>query len=345
MKVQLWFVAVVVSAITVIGISVKSLAGEPMRSLGRAQVWLNSRPLSAGDLRGKVVLIDFWTYTCINWRRTLPYLRAWEQKYKDQGLVIIGVHTPEFSFEKNVDNVRAAAMAQKVDYPIVIDSDYTIWEAFANHYWPALYVIDAQGRIRYHQFGEGEYKRSEVIIQQLLTEAGHNAFDHALVSADAQGAEAAADLKDLATPETYVGYAQADNFASPGEELRDRPRAYSAPALLKLNQWALAGDWTMRKESVLLNTSNGKISYRFHARDLHLIMGCAVRGRSVRFRVLIDGRPPGTSHAADIDDEGFGAINEPRMYQLIRQPTAIADRQFEIEFLDPGVEVYDFTFG
>src|SRR5215831_4385871 len=343
---QLWPVAVLMSVITTtVGISAKLPVERPMPSLGRTNAWLNSEPLSAADLRGKVVLIDFWTYTCINWRRTLPYLRAWARKYQDQGLVVIGVHTPEFSFEKDVDNVRRAAKEQKVDYPIAIDSDYAIWNAFSNQYWPALYFVDAQGRIRHHQFGEGEYERLEVLIQQLLTEAGHNAFDRALVSADAHGAEVAADWKNLATPETYLGYARSESFASPGEQLLDRPRVYAVPALLKPNEWALTGGWTMRNESAVLNKAKGKISYRFHARDLHLVMGPAARGASVRFRVLIDGQPPGTSRGVDIDDEGHGRLDEPRMYQLIRQPTPIADRQFEIEFLDRGAEVFVFTFG
>jgi len=342
---QLWLAAALVSVVASVGVAAKWPFEGPMPSLGRANAWLNSQPLSAADLRGKVVLIDFWTYTCINWRRTAPYVRAWAQKYKDQGLVVIGVHTPEFSFEKDVDNVRRAANEQKVDYPIAIDSDRAIWNAFHNQYWPALYLIDAQGRIRHHQFGEGEYQQSEVIIQQLLTEAGHNGFERAPVSADGHGAEVAADWQNLATPETYVGYEHAVNFVSPGEELLDRPRVYAVPALLKLNEWALAGDWTMRKESAVLSKANGRISYRFHARDLNLIMGPAALGTRVRFRVLIDGQPPGKSHGVDVDEEGHGRIDEPRMYQLIRQPTPIADRQFEIEFFDPGAEVFDFTFG
>ncbi|HXA35641.1 MAG TPA: thioredoxin family protein [Steroidobacteraceae bacterium] len=342
---RLWLAGSLLSVVTSIGIAAKWPFEGPMSSLGRANAWLNSQPLSAADLRGKVVLIDFWTYTCINWRRTAPYVRAWAQKYKDQGLVVIGVHTPEFSFEKDVDNVRRAAKEQKVDYPIAVDSDRAIWNAFGNQYWPALYLIDAKGRIRHHQFGEGEYEQSEVIIQQLLSEAGHNAFERAPVSADAQGAEVAADWQSLATPETYVGYEHAVNFVSPGEELLDRPRVYAVPALLKLNEWALAGDWTMRKESAALRKANGRISYRFHARDLNLVMAPAAGGTSVRFRVLIDGQPPGKSHGVDVDEEGQGRIDEPRMYQLIRQPIPIADRQFEIEFLDPGAEVFDFTFG
>jgi thiol-disulfide isomerase/thioredoxin len=314
-------------------------------SLARATAWLNSEPLRAQDLRGKVVLIDFWTYTCINWRRTLPYVRAWAQKYRDQGLVVIGVHTPELSFEKDIDNVRRIAQEQQVDYPIAIDSEYAIWNAANNHYWPAAYLVDAQGRIRHHQFGEGDYEQFEVIIQQLLVEAGHSSFERQLVSVEGQGAEASADWGNLRSPETYVGYASAENFASPGGAARDRPGDYATPARLQLNEWAFAGNWTVRKEFAALNKANGTISYRFHARDLHLVMGPAARGASIRFRVLLDGQPPGPSHGVDVDDEGHGRLDESRMYQLIRQPAAITDRQFEIEFLDPGAEVFIFTFG
>jgi thiol-disulfide isomerase/thioredoxin len=314
-------------------------------SLGGATGWLNSPPLTAAGLRGKVVLIDVWTYTCINWLRTLPYVRAWAEKYKDQGLVVIGVHSPEFAFEKNVENVRRAAKDMRVDYPIAIDSDFAIWRALKNEYWPALYLIDAQGRIRHHQFGEGEYEQSERIIQQLLSEAGSGGIGRGLVSIDARGAEAAADWSNLKSPENYVGYGRTENFASPGGAVSDKPRVYAAPAQLKLNHWALSGDWTMQKQATVLNKPNGRIAYRFHARDLHLVMGPAARGTSVRFRVLIDGQPPGAAHGVDVDDQGNGTATEQRMYQLIRQPKPIADRKFEIEFLDPGVEAFAFTFG
>ena len=314
-------------------------------SLDGATAWLNSPRLTPAGLRGKVVLVQVWTYTCINWLRTLPYVRAWAEKYKDQGLVVIGVHSPEFGFEHNLDNVRRAAKDQNVDYPIAIDSDYAIWNAFKNQYWPALYFVDAQGRIRHHQFGEGDYEQSEAIIQQLLAEAGHSSFERQLVSIAGHGAEAGADWKSLRSPETYVGYARAERFASPGGELLDKSRVYAAPARLKLNELALAGDWTMKKESAVLNKANGKIAYGFHARDLHLVMGAAARGTSVRFRVLIDGQPPSASRGVDVDDEGHGTVDEPRMYQLIRQKGPIKDVTFEIEFLDPGVEVFSFTFG
>jgi len=314
-------------------------------SLGGATGWLNSSPLTPSSLRGKVVLIDFWTYTCINWLRTLPYVRAWAEKYKDQGLVVIGVHTPEFAFEKNVDNVRRAAKDMRVGYPIALDSDYAIWRAFDNEYWPALYFVDAQGHIRHHQFGEGEYEQSERVIQQLLVEAGVGGIGHDLVSVDARGAEAAADWGSLNSPENYVGYERTKNFASPGGTASDEPHVYAAPSQLKLNNWALSGDWTVQKHLTVLDKPNGRIAYRFHARDLNLVMGPASQGAPVRFRVLIDGQPPDAAHGIDVDDQGKGTVTEQRLYQLIRQPRPITDRRFEIEFLDPGVETFAFTFG
>jgi len=314
-------------------------------SLGGASGWLNSQPLTKDGLRGKVVLVDFWTYTCINWLRSLPYVRGWAGKYKEQGLVVIGVHTPEFRFEKDVDNVRRAVEDMKIDFPIAIDNDYAIWRAFDNHYWPALYVIDAQGRIRHHQFGEGGYERSERIIQQLLGETGITGIGDQLAAVEARGVEAEADWADLKSPENYLGHERTENFVSPGGAVVDKRRVYAAPARVKLNDWALSGDWTVKKDAVVLNKANGRIAYRFHARDLHLVMGAAVRGASVRFRVLIDGQPPGAAHGTDVDDQGNGTVAEQRLYQLIRQSTPIADRQFEIEFLDPGVEAFAFTFG
>ena len=314
-------------------------------SLGGASGWLNSQPLTKDGLRGKVVLVDFWTYTCINWLRSLPYVRGWAGKYKEQGLVVIGVHTPEFRFEKDVDNVRRAVEDMKIDFPIAIDNDYVIWRAFDNHYWPALYVIDAQGRIRHHQFGEGGYERSERIIQQLLGETGITGIGDQLAAVEARGVEAEADWADLKSPENYLGHQRTENFVSPGGAVVDKRRVYAAPARVKLNDWALSGDWTVKKDAVVLNKANGRIAYRFHARDLHLVMGAAVRGASVRFRVLIDGQPPGAAHGTDVDEQGNGTVAEQRLYQLIRQSTPIADRQFEIEFLDPGVEAFAFTFG
>jgi thiol-disulfide isomerase/thioredoxin len=314
-------------------------------SLGGATLWLNSQPLTAAGLRGKVVLVEFWTYTCINWRRQLPYVRAWADKYRDRGLVVIGVHTPEFVFEKNVDNVRREATDMRVDYPIAIDSDGAIWRAFKNEYWPALYFIDAQGHIRHHHFGEGAYERSETVIQQLLAEAGYAGVSHELVSVDAQGAEAAADWASLGSPETYARHRDIERFASPGGAVLRRRHAYAAPARLALNEWALAGVWTLGDDAAVLDEANGRIMYRFHARDVNLIMGPAARGTSARFRVLIDGRPPGAAHGTDVDEQGYGMVTEQRLYQLVRQPAPIADRQFEIEFLVPGVEAFAFTFG
>jgi thiol-disulfide isomerase/thioredoxin len=304
----------------------------PMPSLARADAWLNSRPLSTQELRGKVVLVDFWTYTCINWRRTLPYLRAWDAKYRDHGLVIVGVHTPEFSFERQVDNVRRAAQEQGVDYPIALDGEYAIWKAFDNHYWPAVYLVDARGHIRHQQFGEGDYEQLERVIQKLLADAGRSGFARELVTPDARGAEVAADWNNLGSPETYVGSQQAE-------------RKVSATSQLKLNQWALTGDWSTRLESALLNKAGGRIRYRFHARDVHVVMAPTTRSAPIRFRVSVDGQPPRASHGVDVDAEGNGTLDQPRMYQLIRQPPPIADRQIEIEFLDAGAEVFVFTFG
>ncbi len=316
-----------------------------MPSLGGAAGWLNSPPLTVAGLRGKVVVIDFWTYTCINWLRQLPYVRAWAEKYKDRGLVVIGVHSPEFAFEKNGDNVRRAAADLKVGYPVAIDSDHRIWRAFKNNVWPALYFVDAQGRIRHHQFGEGGYEQSEAIIQQLLAEAGVRDAGHERVAVNPQGAEAAADWGSLKSPENYVGYERTEGFASPGGALQDTRRMYTVPARLRLNQWALSGEWTIGPQATVLNKPNGRIAYRFHARDLHLVMGPAARGTSVRFRVLVDGLPPGAAHGGDVDALGNGTVTEQRLYQLIRQPKPIAERQFEIEFLDPGLEAFAFTFG
>jgi thiol-disulfide isomerase/thioredoxin len=316
-----------------------------LASLPRADEWLNSPPLTETDLRGKVVLVDFWTYTCINWLRTLPYVRAWAEKYRDKGLVVIGVHSPEFSFENNPDNVHWAVKALRVDYPVAVDSEHAIWRAFDNQYWPALYFVDSQGRIRHQNFGEGEYEQSEMIIRRLLAEAGGGGMADDLVSVDAGGLEAPADWSSLRSPENYVGYARTRGFASPEGAAPDKPRMYELPAGLRLNDWALSGDWTMKREAVALNKANGRIAYRFHARDLHLVMGPAVPGTNVRFRVLIDGQPPGAAHGSDVDEQGSGSATRQRLYQLIRQPKPIADRQFEIEFLDPGVQAFAFTFG
>jgi thiol-disulfide isomerase/thioredoxin len=314
-------------------------------SLAGASGWLNSPPLTAMDLRGRVVLVNFWTYTCINWLRQLPYVRAWAEKYQGDGLVVLGVHTPEFDVEHDLDNVRRAVTELRVDYPVAIDNDYAIWDAFNNRYWPALYFVDAQGRIRHHRFGEGDYEQSEAIIQRMLTEAGTGRIGHELVSVDAGGVEAAADWESLWSPENYLGYGRTENFASSNGAILDTPHGYAAPARLGLNHWALSGDWTVNRQAIVLNQAEGRIRYRFHARDLHLVMAPAGPGSPVRFRVHIDEQPPGAAHGADVDEQGNGTLTDPRLYQLVRQPGPVSDRTFEITFLDPGVQAYAFTFG
>ncbi|WP_237180110.1 thioredoxin family protein [Rhodoplanes sp. Z2-YC6860] len=316
-----------------------------LASLERASEWLNSGPLTASALRGKVVLVDFWTYTCINWRRTAPYVRAWAEKYKDQGLVVVGVHSPEFAFEKNVSNIRWAVKDMKIDYPVAVDSEHVIWRAFSNQYWPALYFIDAKGRVRYQYFGEGSYAQSEMMIQALLREAGAKDVGRETVSVDPGGLEVAADWGNLRSPESYVRYDGIGTFASPGGAALDQPRMYSLPAQLRQNEWALSGDWTIRQDASALNKPGGRIAYRFHARDLHMVMGPASPGMSVKFRVLIDGQPPGAAHGTDVDEQGNGTITEQRLYQLIRQHGAVQEREFQIEFFAPGAEAFAFTFG
>jgi thiol-disulfide isomerase/thioredoxin len=356
-----WLLLIVIfaSAIALPGVGLSQEGSQPGRPkpkaaplpiegelpVARATEWLNSQPLTAADLQGKVILIDFWTYSCVNWRRTLPCVRAWADKYKDHGLVVIGVHTPEFEFEKNVDNVRRAAKDMKIDYPIAIDSGREIWRAFNNDFWPALYFVDSQGRIRHHYLGEGRYEQSERIIQQLLAEAGFGGIDHRPVSVHPRGVEAAADLGSMKSPETYVGAERTQNFDSPGGAVLDKPVTYAIPARLMLNHWALAGVWKVDQQAIALQEPNGRIVYRFHARDLNLVMGPAARGASLRFRVLMNGKPPGAAHGSDVDADGNGTSAEQRLYQLIRQPKPIGDRQFEIKFLDPGVQVFSFTFG
>jgi thiol-disulfide isomerase/thioredoxin len=305
--------------------------------------WLNSPPLSSNDLAGKVVLVDFWTYTCINWLRTLGYVRAWHEKYRDRGLVVVGVHTPEFPFERDVDNVRWAAEDLRVEYPIALDSDYGVWRAFDNHYWPAVYIGDTEGRIRHHHFGEGGYEECERVIQQLLREAGGEGIADDLVSVADEGVEAQADWATLRSRETYLGYEQAQNFA--GEPRFDAARTYVAPDRLQLNQWALSGDWTIEGGRSVLNEAGGRIAFRFHARDVNLVLGPPSGGAAVPFRVLVDGEPPRGAHGLDVDEDGHGAVAQQRLYQLIRQPRSITDRTFEITFLEPGAEAYVFTFG
>ena len=307
--------------------------------------WLNSPPLTAEGLRGKVVLVDFWTYSCINCLRSIPYIRAWAKKYRDQGLVVIGVHTPEFAFEKKIANVEKAVADLQIDYPVAIDNDFAIWRAFFNQYWPAHYVIDTKGQIRYHHFGEGEYERGEQVIRQLLAEAGQQPMPgEASVSVKASGAEAASDPTDVASPETYLGFARAANFISPGGLLQNVSHRYDAPRP-KLNQWALSGKWTIGEEQAMLDGESGSIVYRFRARDLHLVLGAADAEKPVRFRVWIDGAMPGESHGADVAPDGSGTVTDHRLYQLVRQSGPIRDHTFEIEFLDPGVQAFAFTFG
>jgi thiol-disulfide isomerase/thioredoxin len=312
-------------------------------SLGGASGWLNSPPLSTSELRGRVVLVDFWTYTCINWLRTLAYVRAWAQRYHDRGLVVVGVHTPEFPFEHDVDNVRQAVRDMTVEYPVALDSDYAVWRAFSNRYWPAAYIADAQGRIRHHQFGEGGYEECERVIQRLLREAGRDGIGDDLVSVTADGLEAQADWTNLESPETYLGYEQAQRLASPNGVALDEPRTYVAPESLTLNQWALSGDWTIASGASVLKRAEGRIAFRFHARDVHLVLRAG--GTPVPFRVLIDGEPAGDAHGLDVDEQGHGTVVQPRLYQLIRQRGPITDRTFEITFRAPGVEAYVFTFG
>ena len=301
-------------------------------SVAGAVEWLNSKPLTLTELHGKVVLVDFWTYTCVNWRRTLPYVRAWAQKYKQDGLVVIGVHTPEFSFEKDLANVRRATKEMDVDYPVAVDSNYAIWRAFDNEYWPALYLIDAKGNVRAHHFGEGDYQKTERTIQELLGEAGAR-VDHNLASVDPHGLEVAADWDDVRSTETYIG------------SERGQRRVDAEPDRLRLNEWTLVGDWSVGKEAAVLKQADGRIAYRFHARDVNLVMGPVKPGSTLRFRVLVDGKAPGTNHGGDVDANGYGTVSRQDTYQLIRQRKPIVDRLFEIEFLEPGVEALDFTFG
>ncbi|MCA8434509.1 cytochrome c biogenesis protein DipZ [Burkholderia seminalis] len=317
-------------------------------SLDGAVQWLNSPPLTAAGLRGKVVLVDFWTYSCINCLRTMPYTNAWARKYAPYGLVVIGVHAPEFAFERDIGNVKKAVHDLGIDYPVAIDNGYAIWRAFNNEYWPAHYFVDAQGRVRHHHFGEGEYAQSERAIQSLLAEAGHPEALNVplgLAGAPANGALAAADSADVRSPETYVGYTRAESFMSPGGAVRDAAHRYDAPARPDLNDWGLAGTWNVGAERASLAAPDGRIVYRFHARDLHLVLGPGANGQPVRFRVTLDGAAPGAAHGTDVDARGYGTVTGQRLYQLVRQPGAIADRTFAIEFLDPGVDAYAFTFG
>ena len=307
--------------------------------------WLNSPPLGADDLRGRVVLVDFWTYTCINWLRTLGYVRAWADRYRERGAVLVGVHSPEFPFEHDVENVRVAAKDMDVAYPIALDNDFAVWQAFANRYWPALYLADAEGRIRHHQFGEGGYAECEQVIQHLLREAGATGIPDDLVSVADEGFEAQADWATLRSPETYLGYEQGERLVAPGGAKLDEPARFDAPDALELNQWALDGAWTIGPRACVLHDEGGGISYRFHGRDVNLVLSPPAPEASVPFRVLIDGRPPGDAHGLDVDEQGHGTVAQPRLYQLVRQPGSIADRTFEITFPAAGVQAYVFTFG
>jgi cytochrome c biogenesis protein CcdA/thiol-disulfide isomerase/thioredoxin len=317
----------------------------PFPSLDGAVAWLNSAPLTRESLKGKVVLIDFWTYSCINCLRAIPYVEAWSEKYKDDGLVVIGVHTPEFAFEKDQANVAKAVRDLKITYPVAIDSNYGIWKAFNNEYWPAHYFIDAEGMIRYHHFGEGEYDKSEEVIQQLLKEKNANLKASGLVRVSASGAQAAADVDDIRSPETYIGYGRQENYVSPEKIKQDAPGLYTAPGRLDVNNWGLAGKWEVGSERAMLLAAPGRIIFRFHARDLHLVLGPGKDGRPIRFRVQLDGGAPLDDHGADVDGQGNGTVKEYRLYQLIRQKGKVEDRTFQIEFLDPDVQAFAFTFG
>lgn len=307
-------------------------------------VWLNSQPLTREELRGKVVLIDFWTYSCINCLRSLPYVHAWAEKYRDAGLVVIGVHAPEFAFERDVGNVRRAARDLSLDYPIVLDNNFMLWRAFDNHYWPAHYFIDANGQIRHHHFGEGGYAQSERVIQTLLADAGQSNVPQGIVDPNARGVGAAATTNGVASPETYLGYARAEHFASANLR-RDAVQTYATPSTLRLNQWGLSGQWIVGGENAALVEARGAIRFRFRARDLHLVLAPGVNGEPVRFRIRIDGRAPGQNHGVDVNAAGEGVVSEERLYQLVRIESALRDRTFEIEFLDPGVRAFAFTFG
>jgi thiol-disulfide isomerase/thioredoxin len=304
--------------------------------------WINSSPLTARDLRGKVVLVNFWTYTCINWLRQAPYVRAWHANYESDGLLVVGVHTPEFGFERDLDNVERAVRQMNLAYPVVLDNDYAIWSAFANHYWPALYFADREGRIRHHHFGEGKYDQSEQVIRRLLAvddlpEPGSGV--------EAEGIEIAADWGNVQSGESYLGSARSEHFASPGGPRPSESHVYTAPSSLPLNHWALQGDWMMAKEGTTLNVAPGSVFIRFHARDLHLVMGPTSRCDTTRFRVRIDGEAPGDARGADVDAEGFGAVTHQRLHQLVRQHGPIVDRTFELTFLDADVQLFAFTFG
>jgi thiol-disulfide isomerase/thioredoxin len=316
-----------------------------LASFEGATSWINSDPLTPEGLRGRVVLVDFWTYTCINWLRTSPYLRAWHAKYAGSGLTIVGVHTPEFGFERDLANVISRTKGLGVEYPVAVDSDYGVWRAFANHYWPAVYIADAEGRIRFHHFGEEAYAQQEMVIQQLLIDAGADDVDQELVMVEPRGLEVAADWRNVRSPESYTGYRQSAGFAQDDVARFDAPQAYTKPGRLSLNTWALSGIWTVAGHAAVSNEAGGRLAFRFHARDVNLVMGPATRGVSIPFRVYLDGEPAGDAHGSDVDADGRGVLADQNTQQLIRQSGAIVERTFEIEFLEPGAEAYCFTFG
>ena len=317
----------------------------PLASFEGATSWLNSEPLTPDGLRGRVVLVDFWTYTCINWLRTLPYVRAWHEKYRDQGLTIVSVHTPEFGFERTVDNIVKQVGRLGVEFPIAVDSDYGVWQSFSNHYWPAVYIADAEGRIRFHHFGEGEYAMQEMVVQELLAQAGATDVDRDLVEVDPQGLEVAADWRTLRSPESYLGYLQSAGFASDAVARYDEAQAYVAHARLPLNSWDLSGTWTYARHASILAEPGGRVAFQFQARDVNLVMGPATAGASIPFRVYLDGELATDAHGTDVSADGSGVLTDQNTYQLIRQSGPIAERRFEIEFLEAGAEAYCFTFG
>jgi len=314
-------------------------------SFAGATRWLNSEPLTPEGLRGRVVLVDFWTYTCVNWLRTLPYVRAWAAKYADAGLTVVGVHTPEFGFERNVDNVIAQSRNLAVQYPVAVDNDYAVWSAFSNHFWPALYIADAEGRLRYHHFGEGEYAMAEMVVQQLLLEAGTEDIDQNLVMVEPRGLEVAADWQTVQSPETYLGYGQSNGFASGTQARPDLALRYAGTPRLALNHWDLSGIWTVGQHAAVLNEAGGRVAFEFHARDLNLVMGPESGSGPIPFRVLLDGEAADDAAGTDVTADGHGTVADQRCYQLIRQPGSIGERRFEIEFLGAGVGAYCFTFG
>jgi thiol-disulfide isomerase/thioredoxin len=316
-----------------------------LASFSGATGWLNSGPLTPEDLRGRVVLVDFWTYTCVNWLRTAPYIRAWDAKYRDAGLTIVGVHTPEFGFEHDLANVTREVRGLDLAFPVAVDSDYRVWQAFSNHFWPAIYIADGEGRLRDHHFGEGEYAATEMAIQQLLMDAGVDEVDQDLVDVAPAGLEVAADWRTLRSPETYTGYGQGTSFAQVELARFDEPVAYAAPSMLALNTWALSGSWTVARHASIAADAGGRIAFRFHARDVNLVMGPATRGAAIPFQVFLDGRFAEDAHGADVGADGRGTVTDQRTYQLVRQSGPIDERTFEIEFEDPGVEAYCFTFG